>query len=495
MAKNVIIVGSGIGGITTAILLARKGYHVKIVEKNSYPGGRCGQINRNGHRFDMGATLLMMTDIYEKTYRLFGRNIHEELDLIRMDPVYRIKFKDRDDIMFTSDLKKMQDTLERIEPGSYQHFLDYLNQSYRSYKLSMEHIIDRNYYRATDFFNLKNLVLLFRLNAFKNHFKHSGRYFKNELLRIVFTFQNIYVGQNPFESSAIFSMLPFMELTDGVWYPKGGMSQVVDNLLAIAREENVEIIYNSEVQNISVKNNKADGIKLTDGSFHPADIVVANADLPYVYQKLLPDGNPARKINKLNYTCSAFIFHWGMDKLFPQLEQHNVYVSDDYRKNIHAIFNEKSLPDDPSFYIHAPARTDKSAAPVNQDSISAIVPTGHLVEGREYDWNTIRDKARNSVVDRLSKEGIADFDKHIKFEICYTPGTWESQLNLTKGSVFGSLSHNLLQMGYMRPNNQHAHYKNLFFAGGSTHPGNGIPMVLISAKLTSEKIIRFFPIK
>jgi len=489
MGKEVIIIGAGIGGITTAIHLGQKGFNVRIVEKNPFPGGRCGNLERDGHRFDIGSTLLMMTDIYEKTWQSFDKDLFHELDLIRMDPIYRINSYNGESVQFSSDLTKMQKQLESAEPGSYEKFLEYMHESFHTYKLSMKHIIDRNYNNAFEFFNLKNLLLLFKFNAFNNHFSHTSKYFKSELLRVVFTFQNIYVGQNPFEASAIFAMLPFLELTDGVWFPKGGMFKIVENLISIAKEFNVEIEYNKPVDKILIDGKKATGIQLEDGQIEKADIVIANADLPYVYDSLLPDQSMAKKIRKLEYTCSAFIFHFGMDKIYPQLEQHNVFVSKDYHENIQTVFKSDQLPEDISFYVHAPARSDQSAAPEGQDTISVIVPVGKINKNKSQDWVELKNTARESFINRLEKEGLKDFEKHIKFEVCYNPGTWETLFNITFGSVFGSLNHKLMQMGYMRPHNQHRKYKNLFFVGGSTHPGNGIPMVLLSAKLTSEKVL------
>lgn len=489
-SKKVIIIGSGVGGITTAIHLAQKGYQVKIFEKNSYPGGRCGKFIKDGHRFDIGATLLMMTDIYEKTYQSIGRDLYNELDLIRMDPIYSIKFPENKEVLFSSDLTKLQSQLEAVEPGCYENFLKYMAESYETYQLSMKNIIDRNYYNALQFFSIKNLLLLFKMKAFKNHYKHTSHFFKSEILRVVFTFQNIYVGQNPFKASAIFAMLPFLELTDGVWFPKGGMQQIIQNLLSIATENGVEIVYNSTVEKINVKGKKVSGITLADGNIQNSDLVVSNADLPYVYEKLLPINSTINRIKKMDYTCSAFMFHWGLSKTYPKLEQHNVFVANNYKENIEAVFTDLTLPTDPSFYVHAPARTDKSAAPENEDTLSIIVPVGHL-NGDEQDWKTLQDHARSSVIERLKTEGMEDIEDHIKFEICYNPKSWETIFNLSRGSVFGSLSHKLMQMGYMRPHNQHRKFKNLFFVGGSTHPGNGIPMVLLSAKLTTEKILKY----
>nr|NQU89442.1 phytoene desaturase [Bacteroidota bacterium] len=451
MGKNVIVIGAGIGGITTAIHLSRKGLNVKIVEKNSWPGGRCSNFVKDGHRFDVGATLLLMTGIYEKTWESFGKNLYKELDLIRMDPIYSIKFHGDKQILFSSDLTKMQQQLEAVETGSYEKFLKYMHESFHTYKLSMKHIIDRNYNHALEFFNLKNLLLLFKLKAFNNHYSHTAKYFKSEFLRVVFTFQNIYVGQNPFKSSAIFAMLPFLELTDGVWFPRGGMSEIVENLISIANGSGVVFEYDKPVHKIIIDGKKATGVQFENGEIEKADLVIANADVPYVYDYLLPDRAAARKIKKLDYTCSAFIFHFAMDKAYPLFEQHNVFVSSDYRENIEAVFKQNKIPTDISFYVHAPSRMDVSAAPENQDSISIIVPVGRYKEGDNQDWNSLKKMARASVIERLKAEGVNDFEEHIKFEICYNPKTWESLFNISYGSVFGSLSHKLMQMGYMRP--------------------------------------------
>ncbi|MCF8369351.1 MAG: phytoene desaturase [Bacteroidales bacterium] len=491
MSKKVLVIGAGIGGITTAIHLGRKGLNVKIVEKNSHPGGRCSSFIKDGHRFDIGATLLMMTGIYEKTWESFGRDLYKELDLIRMDPIYSVKFHGQKQILFSSDLTMMQHQLETVEKGSFEKFLKYMDQSFRTYQLSMKYIIDRNFNKFTEFFNLKNLFLLFRLRAFNNHYSHTAKYFKSDFLRVVFTFQNIYVGQDPYKASAIFAMLPFLELTDGVWFPRGGMSKIVENLVLIAKQFNVEFEYNKPVDKIIVNGRKVNGIQSENGEIEHADVVIANADLPYVYDHLLPDKATAKKIENLDYTCSAFIFHFGMNKVYPQFEQHNVFVSKDYKQNIDAIFTQKKIPEDVSFYVHAPSRKDISSAPENQDTISIIVPVGRYIEEDKQDWNKLKKIVRDAVITRLKTEGLTDFEEHIKFETCYNPKTWESLYNISFGSVFGSLSHSLMQMGYMRPHNQHRKYKNLFFVGGSTHPGNGIPMVLLSAKLTSEKVFQY----
>jgi phytoene desaturase len=254
----------------------------------------------------------------------------------------------------------------------------------------------------------------------------------------------------------------------------------------------VKFSLNSPVKVIKVNNNKSEGIILEDDSFHRADIIISNADLPYSYNNLLSGNRKESRYNKLSYTCSAFVFHWAIDTVYSQLEQHTVFVPESFKETFHSIFTDKSLPEEPIFYIHSPVKSDISAAPENQDSITAIVPAGHIDSSKEQKWATLKSKARKAIFKRLSKEGINDFEKHIKSEVCYTPQTWKNLFNLSAGATFGSLNHNIMQMGYFRPHNRHKVYKNLYFTGGCTHPGNGVPLALMSGKLTAERIFKEF---
>lgn len=487
--KKIIVIGSGVGGIVAAGSLARKGYSVSIFEKNAHPGGRCGTFVKDGHRFDIGATFLMMPGVYEEAFAALGKSMHDELTLYRVDPVYRVKFPGNREISFTSDLAKLQDQFEEIEKGSYGRFLKLLGKGFEIYEKSMP-LIDRNFFSFFDLSLLKYPFLLLKYKAFHNHYKYISRFFKSEELRAFFTFQNLYLGQNPFKASGMYTFLPFMELADGVFFPKGGMHAVAESLLAAAQEHGAELHLSSPVDKIVVDGRKARGVTLEDGSFHEADMIVSNADLPYVYKKLLPAGFKARRLSRAKYSCSAMVFHWGIDKVYPQLGQHNVFVSEKHKESCDIIFRKNSFAAEPSIYVHSPVRSDITAAPGNQDSITAIVHTGNLEDKNEHDWEALKHEARRAVLNRFEKEGLAEFEKHIKFEICFTPNSWKSAFNLTRGGTFGSLAHNLLQMGFLRPGNYHKKYKNLYFAGGSTQPGSGMPLSLLSAKLVTERIDR-----
>jgi phytoene desaturase len=484
-----LVIGAGIGGIATAARLARSGYQVTVIEKNRKPGGRCDQFVRDGHRFDTGPTLFLMPEVFAETYAALGERMQDHLDLRRVDPTYRIHFDDGVELAPTSDLKAMGPQLEALEPGSLRGLLRYLAEGHLHYHVSLERFVGRNFYSLFDYFSLSNLPLLFQLKALAKHYDNIGNYFRHPHLKAAFTFQNMYLGISPYDALATYSLVQYTELADGVWFPVGGLYRVIETLEAIARGHGVRFLYNTPVKEIQVEGNRATGILLEDGSERKADVIIANADLPYAYRHLLPDRRAADRVERLKYTSSAIMFYWGVDRTYAQLGTHNVFLSGDYRASFDRIFRDKTLPDEPSFYVHAPARIDSTAAPAGQDTLMVLVPVGHLDDDAHQDWGALLARARAAVLGRLAELGIRDLEQHVKFEVSYTPQDWQTHYNMAKGAAFG-LSHNFTQVGYLRPQNRHSRYRNLYFAGGSTHPGTGLPLVLLSARLTTERILK-----
>ncbi len=487
--KSAVIIGAGIGGLATSVYLAKNGYRVSVFEKNATPGGRCGQLIRNGHRFDLGATMLMMPATYREIFKSLGIPLFEKNKIRQLDNLYKIYFDNNEELAFSTDEKKMKRQLENIEPGSFAKSQKYVSAGYEIFQIGMKKLIGRNFNNIFQFANFRNIGMLIKLKTYISNWRYVKKFFRNDHLRMAFTFQNIYVGQSPFNSPALFSMVPAAELTEGSFFPEGGMYKIVENLLSEAQAYGVDFHYNKPAERINIKNKRAESVIFADGSEIKADVIIANADLPYIYRKLLPDSIKSRRLDRMKYSCSAICYHWALDKVYPQLGHHSVFLSDGFREGLDRIFRDKSVGDKPSFYIHAPVRTDSSAAPENCDTLSFVVGAGHLDRNKKQDWDELKKNTRIAVIKRLNQLGITDIEEHIKFEICYTPENWESACNISRGSVFGSLAHNLLQMGYFRPHNQHSRYKNLYFVGGSTHPGNGIPNVLLSARLTSERIL------
>ncbi|HEX5840604.1 MAG TPA: phytoene desaturase family protein [Anaerolineales bacterium] len=485
-----LVIGAGIGGIATAARLARNGYDVTVLEKESTPGGRANQIVRDGHRFDIGPTLFLMPEIWEETFASLGEKMSDHLELTRIDPTYKVHFDDGLKLELTSNLGDMQTQLENVEKTAFTGFLNYIAEGSKHYKISVEKFVGRNFYSLFDYFSIGNLPLLFQLKALKKHYANTSRFFQDERLKAAFTFQNMYLGLSPYDAPATYSLLQYTELAEGVWYPKGGMYAGIQALVKIAEKLGVQFIYDAPVRKLKVEGSKIKGVKLQDGREFVGDIFVGNADLPYIYKELLPENKEAKKLEDKLYTCSTIMFYWGVDKEYPQIAHHNVFLAGDYKASFDQIFNDHTLPEVPSFYVHAPARTDKAAAPDGQDTLYVLVPVGHLDARSEQDWQVMIDRARQTVLTRLAKEmGADDLREHIKFEIVYQPRTWKERFNLEKGAAFG-LSHNFWQVGYLRPQNRHKQYKNLYFAGASTHPGTGLPIVLLSARLTTERILK-----
>jgi phytoene desaturase len=488
--KSVIVIGAGIGGISAAIHLARRGMNVTVLEKNSHAGGRCDRFSREGHHFDGGPTLLVMPLLYEAEFASLGApaSLREMLNLQRVDPTYHLVFDNGSRLALTSDMKSMQEQLEAFEPGSFNGLLRYIEEGRRHYHVGMEKLVNRDFRKASDFFKFEHLSLIYQLKPLANHYRNMSTYFDDPRLKAAFTFQDVYMGLSPFEAPATFSMMPFTELAHGVWYPKGGMYSIVEALMALARGAGVEFEFDASVERIDVNGSQTRGVVLTDGRTLKSDAVLANADLPYVYQKLLPPDGEAQRLARKRFSCSVVSFFWGVDKPYKQLPPHTLFLADDYRENFDSIIRDLSLPANPCLYIHAPARLDPSMAPEGQDTLIAIVPVGHMSEDKEQDWAKIRDTARQHVLRRLKTLGITDLEEHLKFEVNYTPLSWRKRYNLMKGSTHG-LCHNLTQLAYFRPRNKHSRYHNLYFVGASTRPGTGIPTAMVSGRLAAARIM------
>jgi phytoene desaturase len=486
-AKTVIVIGAGIGGLTAAIHLAQHGLQVTVVEKNAHAGGRCDRLSRDGHHFDTGPTLMVMPRLYETEFATLGASLHEVLDLLPVDPTYHLVFDDGSRLALTSDMESLRDQLEAFEPGSFQGLQRYMDEGRRHYDLGMEKLVYPDFRQAADFFKPANIPLLFQVKPLVKHYDNMSHYFDDPRLKAAFTFQDVYMGLSPFEAPATFSLMPYTEMAHGVWYPRGGMYQVVEALMSLASAAGVKFVFRTAVERIDVNQSHARGVVVA-GQRLEADVVLANADLPYVYRELLPLDGQAEKLSRKRYSCSVVSFYWGVDQPYQTLGPHTLFLADDYRQNFNSIIRDLSLPANPSLYIHAPARLDPSMAPAGQDTLIAIVPVGHLSEAGDQDWDLLRDRARQDIFRRLRTLGIDDLEEHIKFEINFTPLSWRIRYNLVKGSTHG-LCHNLTQLAYFRPDYQHSRYQNLYFVGASTRPGTGLPTAMISGRQAATRIM------
>ena len=494
---SVLVVGAGVGGLSAAIHLARRGLGVTVVEKNGRPGGRLGDFRHQGHVFATGPTLLVMPHLYRTELAGLGADFEHDLAPQRVDPGYRLVFDDGARLELTSDLTALSAQVEAMEPGATGGLLRYLAEGGRHYDLAMPGLVERDFRTAREFVTPRTLALALRLRALQPHYRHMADFFGSPRLRAAFSFQDVYMGLSPFRAPSTFSLTPFSELAHGVWYPRDGMRRVVDVLVGLAEEAGVRFAYDEAVVRIGIDGDRASGVVLAGERSLSADAVLVNADLPYAYRRLLPDRRPAQALARRRSSGSAISFFWGLDATYPELAPHTLFLADDYRENFDRIERNLPLPAAPSLYVHAPARLDPAAAPAGGDTVVAVVPTGHLTyDGddagrREQEaavWAAARDAARASVLDRLALIGMGDVARHITFEASATPLDWRDRLNLERGATHG-LAHTLTQLAYLRPHNRHARYRNLYFAGASTHPGTGVPTALVSGRLAAERLV------
>ncbi len=488
---SVLIIGAGIGGIAAAARLARLGYRVTVLEKGPRPGGRVAVLEKGGFRFDMGPTLFLMPRIWAETYEALGERMEDHLNLVRLNPTYRVHFHDGTTLDLQADVGLLGEQLEALEPGALAALLRFLAEGYRHYHVSLERFVGRNFFSLFEYFSPANLPLLLQLKALVHHQANVARYFRDPRLQAAFSFQNMYLGLSPYEAPATYSLLQYAELAEGVWFPRGGMYRAIESLVAIASGLGVQFRYEAPVSRIDVEGTRAVGVTLSDGERLRGDIVIANADLPYVYAQLLPDDGTAARLARRKYTSSALLFYWGVrGKRDGRLLHHNVFLAEHrYRESFDRIFRDLTLPDEPSFYVCAPTRTEPSFAPPDGDSLMVLVPVGHINERQPQDWAALRERAREAVLNRLALLGLGDLEGRLVLEETIGPPDYLRSLNLAKGAAFG-LSHHFTQVGYLRPHNRHARYRNLYFVGASTHPGTGLPIVLLSARLVVERILR-----
>ncbi|MBA3659544.1 MAG: phytoene desaturase [Gemmatimonadales bacterium] len=483
--RSVIVIGAGLGGLAAAIRLRHRGFHVTLLERHSHPGGRCGVWESEGFLFDTGPTLLLMVDYLRQLFTEVGRPMERYLDIVQLEPNYRVSFPDGSTLEVTSRINRMLESVERIEPGAGPNFLRFLADSAKLYRLGLDGFVDKNCHTGRDFLNVRNAALLVRARGMEKLRRMVSRYFKDERLRGAFSFQSLYLGLSPYDSPAIYSLLPYTEVAGGLHFPMGGMHAMPRALARLAGEMGVEIRYDVNVRSLERAGDRVAAVILDDGTRLPADLVLANADLPYAYETLLDEPYP--RIARKAFSCSAFLMYLGVNRQYPHLLHHGLAVPADLRATCDDIFRHHRIPDDPAFYVCNPNKTDPSLAPEGSENIYVLVPVPSQTPGLEIDWAVEGPRLETSMLERLERFGLPDLRKHIVTRRSFTPVDFTGDFSATRGEAFG-LAHGIDQVGYFRPHNRHPRYGNLYFVGQSTHPGCGIPMVLISSRLVTERI-------
>ena len=486
---KVIVIGAGVGGLTAAMKLAYAGLEVDLYEKQPGPGGRCGRVEFDGFRFDLGPTILLMPHVLEQTFTSVGRNLGDYLELQRCDPHYRVHYRDGTRFTLWTDPKQMRAELERIEPGSHARYEEFLAQGRVQHDSAFEHFVTRHFDSLGSFLAPKNWPELIRVGAHQKLWDHVSSYFEDPRVLQALSFQTMYLGISPWEAPAVFSLLPYTEATHGIWFPTGGLHAVPLALEKVCRELGVRFHYGTSVRRVQVEHGAAVGIELEDGATRRADVVLSNADYAYGVKQLLPEDLAAKRsasIEKKRFTSSGLMLYLGLAKKLEPLLHHNVFFGRDFEGSFDDIFERKKVPADVSFYVNAPAHTGEGFAPPGKDALYVLVPVPH--RDGAIDWKVEGPKVRAQVLRRLEEEGYGNLESLIEAERMVTPDDWETELNLARGANFG-LAQNLWQIGPFRPQVTDPDVKNLYWCGASIQPGTGVPTVMLSAGFAVDAIL------
>lgn len=486
---TVIIIGAGMGGLATALRLAHQGFQVTVLEKQPCPGGRSSVLQEHGFRMDMGPTILVMKDVFEELYKSIGRDIHECLQLTQLDPNYRIYFHDETYIDLYSNMAQLAQEVEKIEPGAAENLFRFMGSAAKKYQLGMDFVV-RNYEKITELANPVAGLRLLQTNSCQRLYDQIGSFFQSDKLRKAFSFHSMFLGLSPFESLAMYSLITYADLALGMWYPRGGIYSIIEDFLRIAAEMGVQIRTNAPAEEIVIENNKVIGVRLESGEFIKADLVVSNADLPYTYKHLIDrryrQDYPNERLDKMKYACSGYLLYLGVNKTYENIQHQALVFSEDYRANLDAIFVHKTLPKDISFHMNIPTVSDPTLAPMHHSLIYMLAPMPNL--SANLNWHETAPIVREQLLSKLETLVDPTIRQHIVWEREFTPLDFEKNYNAVLGTAFGSLSQGFFQSSYFRPHNKAYDIGGLYFVGQGTYPGIGMPMVLLSARLVTERI-------
>lgn len=491
--KKIIVIGAGVAGLSAAVRLQKLGYEVTLYEKDRQVGGKMNQIKTAGFTFDLGPTIVMMPEIYREVFEFCGKDPDDYIPMKKVDPMLKLYFNKEEPIEFSNDLIELTKTLENISPEDTQGYFAFLADIYQRYTIAKEAFITKSFRGFWDFYNPKSLWAGIRLRTFSDAYTSISKFVKDDRLRKSLAFQTLYIGVSPYQGPSLYTIIPMIELFYGVYFIEGGMYTLATSLARLFEELGGKIVYETSVDEILIDNKIAKGVRIGKEQVM-ADAIVCGADFPYAMKELIPDERKRgkytnKKIAKFEYSCSCFLMYLGLNKKYPEEHLHSIYFAEDFKQNVDDLFERGKLPDDPSFYLYRPSLMDDSLAPEGQEGLYVLVPVPELSKYEKWTEQTMQ--AYRQKIIRLLKEKtiFKDIDEHIVSETLITPKDFSERFNAYNGATFG-LKPTLKQSNYYRPHNKFSAAENLYFCGSSTHPGAGVPIVMQSAKLAVEELLR-----
>ncbi|MFM7251076.1 MAG: phytoene desaturase family protein [Planctomycetaceae bacterium] len=488
MSRTVNIIGAGPGGLACAMLLASAGVRVRVLERLPTPGGRTSTIEApGGYRFDLGPTFFLYPRVLEDIFTACGRDLRSEVDLVRLDPQYRLVFGSGGEILATPDVARMEAEVSRLSPrdaGSFTRFMTANREKFARFAPFLEQPFQSWLDLATP--DLVRLMPL--LKPWRSLDVELGSFFSDERVRLAFTFQSKYLGMSPFRCPSLFSILSFLEYEHGVFHPIGGCGAVSAAMARIATDMGVEIRYAEPVESLEFEGRRIRAVR-TARDTYAADATVVNADFARTMTRLVPDRLRRRwsdrRIASKRFSCSTFMLYLGVEGR-DDIPHHTIYLSENYRENLADIEQRHVLGTDPSMYVQNACITDPSLAPAGHSTLYLLAPVTH--RHPNVDWRREAPGFREMVLDQAERVGIRDLRSRIRYEKMITPDDWQDDYEIYRGATF-NLSHDLGQMLHRRPHNRFEDLERVYLVGGGTHPGSGLPVIYSSARITTDLLL------
>ncbi|ELK46671.1 phytoene desaturase family protein [Halobacillus sp. ACCC02827] len=488
--KTAVVVGAGLGGMSAAIRLTADGYDVKVIEKNSNLGGKLNKREGKGFTFDTGPSILTMPWVLEQLFESVHRRLDDYITVERVEPQWRTFFEDGTSIDVTSDLPNMLEEMAKVTDRPNRKLTDFLSYSQDMYELCMKSFYK---YSISDLKDLKShhkFSELLQMDPMNTVAKSTRKFFDNKYLEQLFNYFVMYVGSNPYATPAILNQLVYVQLGLGIYYVKGGLYNIAEAMGRLMEELRVDVQFNSPVRQLVVENERVIGVETEDGTVHEADVVVSNLEAIPAYRKLAPQTAKVKKETKslekkFDPTVSGLVLLLGTNRKFNNLKHHNFFFSEDPELEFKQIYEQGKPADDPTIYIGISARSDESQAPAGKDNLFVLthVPPLENKKRKPVDW----DAYRETVLDKLERMGMEGVRDSIEFEYRFTPEDLERLYGPNGGSIYGIAADRKSNGGFKIPSKSQV-FEGLYFVGGSTHPGGGVPMVTLSGQLTADLI-------
>ncbi len=480
------IVGAGIAGLASAIRLREKGYEVSVFEANPYPGGKMHAATYQGYRFDLGPSLFTLPDLVEELFHLCGEVPGHSFPYIRKEVLCHYFWEDGTRFYAPADTSRFVEVAARTFGEPEHKIREYLEQNQKKYDLTAPLFLHKSLHRFRTYASKQTLRALLSaggLGIFTSLDRLNQRYFSNPKLVQLFNRYATYNGSNPYMTPGIMSMIPHLEMGLGTYYPEGGMHRIPMSLYELALRRGVSFTFDTPVERILTARGKVTGIRTPQGEV-PADVVVSNMDIYPTYRKMLPDHRAPERTLSQERSSSALIFYWGMNRKFPDLDLHNIFFSGDYPGEFKKIFEEKTLTEDPTVYINITSKESPEDAPPGGENWFVMV---NAPGDYGQDWEALAGRARQAILAKLSRILQVPVQEHIEVEEVLTPAGIASRTSSYRGALYGAASNNRFA-AFLRHPNFSTRIRNLYFAGGSVHPGGGIPLSLLSAKIVSNAV-------